>query len=109
MYLVVGATAHFGRQAVDELVAAGAPVRALTRSPEKAGLPAGVELVRADLTEPATLPAAVAGVEAALLVLQYGMDATPLLEALRGAGVRRLGFLSPGAVFPGAEQQPAAL
>jgi uncharacterized protein YbjT (DUF2867 family) len=38
-YLVVGATAHFGRQTVEELAGAGVPVRALTRTPEKAGLP----------------------------------------------------------------------
>ncbi|GAA4209827.1 NAD(P)H-binding protein [Actinocatenispora rupis] len=106
MYLVIGATAHFGRQAVEELVAAGAPVRALTRTPERAGLPADVDVVRGDLTKPETLPAALAGVEAAFLVLQYGMDVAPLLAAAGQAGVRRLVFLSSGAVVPGAERQP---
>ncbi|MFE3171386.1 NAD(P)H-binding protein [Amycolatopsis sp. NPDC059090] len=106
MYLVIGATAHFGRQAVEELVAAGAPVRALTRAPERAGLPDGVDVVRGDLTKPETLPPALAGVEAALLVLQYGMDVAPLLAAAVQAGVRRLVLLSSGAVVPGAEQQP---
>lgn len=48
MYLVIGATAHFGRQAVEELVAEGASVRALTRTPERAALPQGVDVVRAD-------------------------------------------------------------
>ncbi|OKI65582.1 NAD(P)H-binding protein [Micromonospora sp. CB01531] len=106
MYLVIGATAHFGRQAVEELVAAGAPVRALTRTPEQAGLPAEVDVVRGDLTKPETLPAALAGVEAVFLVLQYGMDVAPLLAAAGRAGVRRLVFLSSGAVVPGAERQP---
>ena len=106
MYLVIGATAHFGRQAVEELVAAGAPVRALTRTPERAGLSAEVDVVRGDLTKPETLPPALAGVEAAFLVLQYGMDVGPLLEAAGRAGLRRLVFLSSGAVVPGAEQQP---
>ncbi|WP_134732646.1 NAD(P)H-binding protein [Amycolatopsis nivea] len=106
MYLVIGATAHFGRQAVEELVAAGAPVRALTRAPERAGLPEGVGVVRADLTKPETLPPALAGVEAAFLVLQYGMDVAPLLAAAVKAGVRRLVLLSSGAVVPGAEHQP---
>jgi uncharacterized protein YbjT (DUF2867 family) len=106
MYLVIGATAHFGRQAVEELVAAGVPVRALTRDPERAGLSEEVDVVRADLTRPETLPAALAGVEAAFLVLPYGMDVAPLLAAAREAGVRRLVFLSSGAVVPGAERQP---
>ena len=106
MYLVIGATAHFGRQAVEELVAAGAPVRALTRTPERAGLPQEVDVVRGDLTKPETLPAALAGVEAALLVLQYGMDVAALLAAAGQAGLRRLVFLSSGAVVPGAERQP---
>ncbi|MEV5742950.1 NAD(P)H-binding protein [Microbispora rosea] len=106
MYLVVGATAHFGRQAVEELVSTGAAVRALTRTPEKAGLPEGVEVVQGDLTKPETLPAVVQGVEAAFLVLQYGADIAPLLEAAREAGVRRVVFLSSGAVDDGAERQP---
>ncbi|QNP71927.1 NAD(P)H-binding protein [Streptomyces roseirectus] len=106
MYLVIGATAHFGRQAVEELVAAGVPVRALTRAPERAGFAPEVDVVRADLTEPETLPAALAGVEAAFLVLQYGMDVAPLLAAAGRAGVRRLVLLSSGAVVPGAERQP---
>lgn len=106
MYLVIGATAHFGRQAVEELVAAGAPVRALTRTPDKAALPEGVEVVQGDLTEPHTLPAAMAGVEAVLLILPYGMDAGPLLAAAQEAGVRRVVFLSSGAVVAQAERQP---
>ncbi|MFD2467213.1 NmrA family NAD(P)-binding protein [Amycolatopsis silviterrae] len=106
MYLVIGATAHFGRQAVEELAAAGVPVRALTRTPERAGLPEGVEVVQGDLTKPETLPPALAGVEAAFLVLQYGMDVAPLLAAAVEAGVRRLVLLSSGAVVPGADQQP---
>ncbi|GAB3868194.1 NAD(P)H-binding protein [Dactylosporangium cerinum] len=106
MYLVIGATAHFGRQAVEELVAAGVPVRALTRTPSKADLPAADELVAADLTSPETLPPAFDGVEAAFLVLPYGMDVAPLLAAAHAAGVRRLVFLSSGAITGHAEQQP---
>ncbi len=48
-YLITGATGAIGRHIVDELLAAGAPVRALTRSAQKANLPANVELVQGDL------------------------------------------------------------
>ncbi|MUN41141.1 NmrA family NAD(P)-binding protein [Actinomadura litoris] len=106
MYLVIGATAHFGRQTVEALHAEGHGVRALTRTPEKAALPEGVEVVQADLTVPRTLPAALDGVTAAFLVLQYGMDATALVEAAAEAGVRRIVFLSSGAVVDGADEQP---
>jgi len=84
-------------------------VRALTRTPAKADLPASVELIAADLTRPETLPPAFAGVEAAFLVLPYGMDVAPLLAAARAAGVRRLVFLSSGAITGSAEQQPAVI
>jgi len=101
MYLVVGGTAQFGRQAVEELAGRGVGVRVLTRAPEKAGLPGGVEVVQGDLTDGATLGPVVAGVEAMVLVLPYGMDAGPLLAAARDAGVRRVVFLSSGAIVPG--------
>ncbi|MFB4270589.1 SDR family oxidoreductase [Nonomuraea sp. GTA35] len=106
MILVVGATAHFGRQTVEALAAEGHRVRALSRHPEKAGLPAGVEVVRGDLTEEETLAPALSGVSAVFLVLPYGMDAAPLLRAARRAGVGRIVFLSSGAVTDGAGEQP---
>ncbi|MEV0829248.1 SDR family oxidoreductase [Nonomuraea rubra] len=106
MILVVGATAHFGRQTVETLAAEGHRVRALSREPGKAGLPAGVEVVRGDLTLEETLAPALSGVDAVFLVLPYGMDAAPLLRATRRAGVRRIVFLSSGAVIDGAGEQP---
>ncbi|MGW3351336.1 SDR family oxidoreductase [Nonomuraea rubra] len=106
MILVVGATAHFGRQTVETLAAEGHRVRALSREPGKAGLPAGVEVVRGDLTLEETLAPALGGVNAVFLVLPYGMDAAPLLRATRRAGVRRIVFLSSGAVIDGAGEQP---
>ncbi|ORB70472.1 NmrA family NAD(P)-binding protein [Mycobacterium scrofulaceum] len=43
--VVTGATGNVGRPLVAALAAAGAPVRAVTRAPRTAGLPAGVEPV----------------------------------------------------------------
>lgn len=106
MYLVIGATAHFGRQAVDALLAAGKPVRALTRRPEAAEFPAGVQVAAGDLTSEDALAEALSGVEAIFLVLPYGMDVAPLLAAARRAGVQRIVFLSSGAVVDGAQAQP---
>lgn len=106
MILVIGATAHFGRETVQELAARGEAVRALTRHPENAALPDGVEVVRGDLTAPETLPSALAGVTTLVLVLPYQLDPAGLLAAAREAGVRRVVFLSSGAIVDGADEQP---
>ena len=66
--LVTGATGTVGRQVVSQLLAADAPVRALTRNPEAAGLPPAVEVVRGDLTAPASLEEGLDGVDAVFLV-----------------------------------------
>ncbi len=70
MILVTGATGTCGREIVKQLAAAGVKVRAMVRSPEKAGdirLP-GVEIVQGDLTRPESLNAPLQGVERALLL-----------------------------------------
>jgi nucleoside-diphosphate-sugar epimerase len=63
--LVTGATGKVGHATARALVAAGHEVLALVRDPGRAAaaLPAGVQLVPGDVTDPATLPAAVAGCE----------------------------------------------
>jgi len=68
MILVTGATGTVGRQLVNELVTAGADVRALSRTPERAGLPSGVEVVAGDLGRPETLPSALQGIERVFLL-----------------------------------------
>ncbi|WP_020124021.1 NAD-dependent epimerase/dehydratase family protein [Streptomyces canus] len=45
MILVTGATGHVGSELVRRLAAAGEPVRAMTRRPAEARLPAGAEAV----------------------------------------------------------------
>jgi uncharacterized protein YbjT (DUF2867 family) len=88
--LVTGATGNIGRMVVDELLALGADdVRALTVDPERAALPAGVEVVRGFLGRPATLPAAYANVDVLYLAphLPTAAEACRLAAA---AGVGRI-------------------
>ncbi|MEV1115871.1 NAD(P)H-binding protein [Actinosynnema sp. NPDC049800] len=74
------------------LLDAGRPVRALTRDPAAARLPAAVEVVAGDFTDPASLSAALRGVERVHLVSMEG-DGPAIVDALVGAGVRRLTHL----------------
>ncbi|HEY2851382.1 MAG TPA: NAD(P)H-binding protein [Gemmatimonadaceae bacterium] len=68
MILVTGATGRVGRLVVDELLRAGAAVRALTRQPESAALPDGVDVVAGDFSTPASLEPALDSVAAVFLV-----------------------------------------
>nr|WP_042179315.1 NAD(P)H-binding protein [Kibdelosporangium sp. MJ126-NF4]CEL13755.1 Oxidoreductase [Kibdelosporangium sp. MJ126-NF4]CTQ99441.1 Oxidoreductase [Kibdelosporangium sp. MJ126-NF4] len=61
--LVTGATGTVGRVVVDQLLAAGQRVRALTRNPATAALPEGVQVVGADLAQPDTLRGVFDGVD----------------------------------------------
>jgi len=66
--LVTGATGNVGREVVAQLRAAGCRVRAMTRNPAHANMPADVEVVAGDLTAPDTLDAALDDVDAVFLV-----------------------------------------
>ncbi|WP_327355791.1 SDR family oxidoreductase [Streptomyces sp. NBC_01304] len=94
MYLVTAATAPVGRSVAEQLAAAGHPVRALTRDPAKADLPAGVEAVAGDLVDPSTYKAALQGVDALFLLAVPGFDAKAFVAAAKEAGVRRIVFQS---------------
>jgi dihydroflavonol-4-reductase len=63
--LVTGGTGKVGHSIARALIARGNEVRALVRNPGRAStmLPAGVEAVRGDVTEPASVEAAAAGCE----------------------------------------------
>jgi uncharacterized protein YbjT (DUF2867 family) len=71
--LVIGATGDVGRHVVSGLVSHGASVRALARG--SASFPSEVEVVRGDLTDPASLRPALSGVRSVFL-LWPGFDAT---------------------------------
>ena len=100
-YAVTGSTGHLGRLVVAELLARGVPatdVVALARTPEKAA-DLGVPVRRADYSDPATLPAALAGVDVLLLVSGNEMGKrvaqhSAVIEAAKAAGVRRVAYTS---------------
>ena len=92
--LVTGATGRVGRMVVDLLADAGLPVRALTRRPEEAALPAGVEVVTGDLTVPESLDAALRGVDAVFLVWTVPPATAPAVIERLATYARRVVFLS---------------
>ncbi|MEV6590676.1 NAD(P)H-binding protein [Streptomyces acidicola] len=98
MILVTGATGTIGSEVTRQLAARGAKVRALTRDPSRARVPSGVEVVRGDYREPATVEAAMAGAVALFAVGVLGpgdADTDAALVVLaRAAGVRRIVKLS---------------
>jgi uncharacterized protein YbjT (DUF2867 family) len=98
--LVTGATGNAGAEVARALAAAGHPVRALTRDPSSARLPAGVTAAQGDLTAPDTLDGAFDDVTAVFLLAGYP-DAPGLLARMADAGVRRVVLLSTGAVEGG--------
>jgi uncharacterized protein YbjT (DUF2867 family) len=106
MILVTAATAPVGRSIVEQLVTAGRSVRALTRDPAKAGLPAGAAVVAGDLSDPASLRAAFKDVSAVFLLAAVPGFAPAFLKAAKDAGVRRIVFQSSGAVVDDADEQP---
>ncbi|MGW4125956.1 SDR family oxidoreductase [Nocardia sp. NPDC004711] len=91
--LVTGATGGVGRHLVSTLLARGVAVRALTRKPEDANLPEGVEVVAGDLADASTLGAQVfEGVDRAFVFPARGVDT--FTDAAVAAGVRRFTVLS---------------
>ncbi|GAA3988937.1 NAD(P)H-binding protein [Allokutzneria multivorans] len=98
--LVTGATGLVGRHVVEQLRRAGVPVRALTRTPATANLPAEVEVVQGDLTEPAALASAFAGVDR-LYLFAVPETAREVVALAHEAGVRRVVVLSAAAVTVG--------
>jgi (4-alkanoyl-5-oxo-2,5-dihydrofuran-3-yl)methyl phosphate reductase len=97
MFLVTGATGNIGGKVLARLHAAGHKVRALTRDPARADLPSGVDVVAADLGEPATLPPALDGV-AKVFLMSLGHNKSThdvnLVTAAEKAGVEHIVQLS---------------
>lgn len=106
--LVTGASGQFGRAAVEALLARGATqIIAGTRNPAKlADLAAkGLDVRQVDFDDPASLPAAFAGVERLLLVSTDGIgkriaQQTAAVEAAKTAGVKHIVYTSAPAARP---------
>ena len=86
--LVTGATGNVGRPLVNHLIDSGVRVRAVTRRPDTAGLPAGVEVITS----------AADGLDGASAVFlnsrALGDDLASVVKSARRAGVARLVALS---------------
>lgn len=93
MILVSGATGHVGRPLVDELLAAGRKVRALSRDPRRASLPDEVEVA-------ATADLPLDGITSVFFVMAAfpGGSAEPIAR-LKEAGVHRVVALSSYSVL----------
>jgi uncharacterized protein YbjT (DUF2867 family) len=116
MILVTGANGFVGRHVTRDLAAEGPPVRAMVRDARGAATLDGVrcELVRGDVTDPASLRAAARGVRTIvhLVAIVEGAPATfervmaagtgNLVEAARESGVRRIVLMSALGTGPGA-------
>jgi len=111
LHLVFGASGYIGSNLVPELLAAGRRVRASARNVEvlEGRGWADVELAQADALDPATLPAALAGVEVAYYLVHSmaaGRElgrldreaAANFARAAAEAGVRRIVYL--GGLIP---------
>jgi uncharacterized protein YbjT (DUF2867 family) len=100
--LVTGATGNVGRFVVQQLVAAGAQVRAMTRRPEEARFPEAVETVFGDLSDPEGLVPVLTGVDR-MYLFPLARTAHQVVGLARQAGVRRIVVLSSAAVTRGAD------
>jgi len=109
MILATGATGNIGRPLIDVLVGEGARVRAVTRNPQAAGLPADVEVVEGDPSRPDTITPFLEGITALFLHPRAVGEAAAgeLLTLARERGVKRVVVLSAINVDDDLTEQPS--
>jgi uncharacterized protein YbjT (DUF2867 family) len=106
MILVTGATGHVGAELVTSLATGGVQVRAMTRRPEAARFPRGVEVVKGDCEAPESLKKAFEGVDRAFLMTSQPTGSEKLhtvaqVDAAKAAGV---GYVVKLSVARGGEE-----
>lgn len=110
MILVTGATGTIGRPLLDLLVRQGVAVRAVSRDPHVAALPAGVDVVAGDPSRPDTIAEYLEGVSAVFLHPRaVGHAAVDLLALARQRNVARVVALSGINVDDDPAEQPSRL
>ena len=97
--LVTGSTGTIGSQVLQRLVGQSAQIRALVRDDaSKAKLPAGVQPVQGDMTDVASMPAVLKGVDTLFLLNAVAADevtqALATLDLAREAGIHRIVYFS---------------
>ena len=100
MILVTGATGNVGNELVRALAARGEAVRALARNPDRATVPAGVDVAAGDLEAPETITPALTDVRKVFLLGGF-TTMTDLLRRIRGAGVEHVVLLTSRCVVGG--------
>ncbi|GAA3540327.1 NAD(P)-dependent oxidoreductase [Kribbella ginsengisoli] len=109
--VVFGAAGSTGRILVGQALAAGHEVVAAVRRPESVPPRAGLEVVRADVTDAASVRTAIAGADAVYSVVGgkpsrkpvelYSTAARNLVAAMHETGVKRLFVISSVVLEPG--------
>ncbi|MEU2093087.1 SDR family oxidoreductase [Nocardia beijingensis] len=92
-YLVTGVRGIVGRTVVDQLRAAGKPVRAASSRPAETTVPDDVDLVGLDLTDPESVTAALTGVDK-VFCYAAAEGIGNFIDAAKAAGVAHVVLLS---------------
>jgi uncharacterized protein YbjT (DUF2867 family) len=102
MILITGATGNVGSEVTRALAARGEAVRILTRKPDQAAFPSGVQIANGDLEEPGSLAPALGGVSKVFLL---GGFATPgVLQRIRASGAGHVVLLTSRCVIGGSRE-----